>query len=49
MAEAVANYLAAVGILTKVRTMERAAFLTAWREKKLRGEPAPPAKPPPRT
>ncbi len=37
MAEAVANYLGAVGIRTRVRTMERAAFLTAWREKKLRG------------
>src|SRR5262245_3097068 len=37
MGEAVANYLAAVGIRTRVRTMERAAFLTAWRDKKLRG------------
>ena len=37
MAEGVTNYLAAVGIRTRVRTMERAAFLTAWREKKLRG------------
>ncbi len=37
MGEAIANYLAAVGIKTRVRTMERAAFLTAWREKKLRG------------
>jgi peptide/nickel transport system substrate-binding protein len=37
MAEAVTNYLGAVGIRTKVRTMERAAFLTAWREKKLHG------------
>jgi peptide/nickel transport system substrate-binding protein len=37
VAEAVANYLGAIGIRTKVRTMERAAFLTAWREKKLRG------------
>jgi peptide/nickel transport system substrate-binding protein len=37
MGEAVGNYLAAVGIRTKVRTMERAAFLTAWREKKLQG------------
>ena len=36
-AEAVTNYLAAIGIRTKVRTMERAAFLTAWREKKLHG------------
>ena len=37
MAEAVANNLIAVGIRTRVRTMERAAFLTAWQEKKLRG------------
>jgi peptide/nickel transport system substrate-binding protein len=37
MAEAVTNYLAAIGIRTTVRTMERAAFLTAWREKKLHG------------
>jgi peptide/nickel transport system substrate-binding protein len=37
MAEAVSNYLGAIGIRTKVRTMERAAFFTAWREKKLRG------------
>ena len=37
MGESVANYLAAVGIRSKVRTMERAAFLTAWRTKKLRG------------
>jgi peptide/nickel transport system substrate-binding protein len=35
--EAVANYLGAVGIRTQVRTMERAAFMGAWREKKLRG------------
>jgi peptide/nickel transport system substrate-binding protein len=37
MGEAVGNYLGAVGIRTRVRTMERAAFLTAWREKKLQG------------
>jgi peptide/nickel transport system substrate-binding protein len=37
MAEAVATNLTAVGIRTRVRTMERAAFLTAWREKKLHG------------
>jgi peptide/nickel transport system substrate-binding protein len=37
MAEAVSVNLAAIGIRTRVRTMERAAFLTAWREKKLRG------------
>jgi peptide/nickel transport system substrate-binding protein len=35
--EAVANYLGAVGIRTQMRTMERAAFFTALREKKLRG------------
>jgi peptide/nickel transport system substrate-binding protein len=37
MGEAVGNYLGAVGIRTKMRTMERAAFLSAWREKKLKG------------
>jgi len=37
MGEAIASYLAAVGIKTRVRTMERAAFLSAWRDKKLRG------------
>jgi peptide/nickel transport system substrate-binding protein len=37
MAEAVASNLAAVGIRTRVRSMERAAFLTTWREKKLHG------------
>jgi peptide/nickel transport system substrate-binding protein len=37
LAEAVVNYLNAVGIKVQMRTMERAAFLTAWREKKLRG------------
>jgi peptide/nickel transport system substrate-binding protein len=37
VAEAVVNYLNAVGIRVRMRTMERAAFLTAWREKKLRG------------
>ena len=31
------NYLQAVGIRTRMRTMERAAFLTAWRDKKLKG------------
>jgi peptide/nickel transport system substrate-binding protein len=34
-AEATANFLTAVGIKVKVRTMERAAFFTSWREKKL--------------
>jgi peptide/nickel transport system substrate-binding protein len=37
VAEAVVNYLNAVGIRVRLRTMERAAFLTAWREKKLHG------------
>ncbi len=37
MGEALAGYLQAVGIRTKIKTMERAAFLTAWREKKLKG------------
>src|SRR5262249_4104762 len=36
-AEATANYLAAVGIRTKVLSMERAAFLSQWRDKKIRG------------
>ena len=37
MGEAVVNDLAAVGIRARVRTMERAAFLSTYREKKLRG------------
>src|SRR5262249_59434103 len=37
MGEAVANYLGAVGIRTTLRTMERAAFMATWREKKLHG------------
>ncbi len=37
MGEAITGYLAAVGIRTRVRTMERAAYFTAWREKKLHG------------
>jgi peptide/nickel transport system substrate-binding protein len=37
LAEGLVNYLQAVGIRTRLRTMERATFLTAWREKKLRG------------
>jgi peptide/nickel transport system substrate-binding protein len=37
LAEAVGNYLQTVGIRTRVRTMERAAFLTAWREHKIKG------------
>jgi peptide/nickel transport system substrate-binding protein len=37
MGEALAGYLQAVGIRTRIKTMERAAFQTAWREKKLHG------------
>src|SRR5262245_3885854 len=37
VAEAVANYLKAVGIQTRVRPIERVAFLSQWREKKIRG------------
>ncbi len=37
MGEAVASNLAAVGIRTRVRSMERAAFLTAWGGKAMRG------------
>jgi len=37
MGESVVNYLNAVGIRVKMRTMERAAFYTAWKEKKLPG------------
>ena len=36
MGEALAAYLQAVGIKTRIRTMERAAMTTAWREKKLK-------------
>jgi len=36
MGEALASYLQQVGIRTKVRTMERAALTTAWRERKLK-------------
>jgi len=35
--ESVANYLTAVGIRTRVRSMERATFFEAWRTKKLTG------------
>ena len=37
MGEALAGYLQAVGIRSRIRTMERAAFQSAWREKKLHG------------
>jgi peptide/nickel transport system substrate-binding protein len=36
VAEAIGNYLAAVGIRAKIRPMERAAFLAAWKDKKIR-------------
>src|SRR5262244_1782418 len=36
MGEALAGYLQNIGIRTKIRTMERAAMTTAWREKKLK-------------
>ena len=35
--EAIASYLAAVGIRVKIRTMERAAFFSAWPQGKLKG------------
>jgi peptide/nickel transport system substrate-binding protein len=35
--EAIGGYLGAVGIRTRIRTMERAAFFTAWGEKKFKG------------
>jgi len=37
LGEAVGGYLQAVGIRTSVRTMERATFMTTWREKKVHG------------
>jgi peptide/nickel transport system substrate-binding protein len=37
MAEAIQGYLQAVGIRSRLRAMERAAYFTAWREKKLHG------------
>ena len=37
MAEAIGGWLQAVGIRTRMRAMERGAFMTAWREKKLHG------------
>jgi peptide/nickel transport system substrate-binding protein len=36
-AEAAMNFLNAVGIRVRIRTMERAAFYAAWQQKKLRG------------
>ena len=37
LGEEVGGYLQAIGIRSHIRTMERATFLTAWREKKLKG------------
>jgi peptide/nickel transport system substrate-binding protein len=37
LAEAVGGYLQVIGIRSTVRMMERATFLTTWREKKLTG------------
>jgi peptide/nickel transport system substrate-binding protein len=37
MGEAIQGWLQAVGIRTRVRAMERVTFMTAWRERKLRG------------
>jgi hypothetical protein len=35
--EAAIDYLAAVRIRARIRTIERTAWLTAWKEKKIRG------------
>jgi peptide/nickel transport system substrate-binding protein len=37
MGEAIQGYLQSVGIRSRIRTMERAAYFAAWREKKLHG------------
>jgi peptide/nickel transport system substrate-binding protein len=37
LGEAVGGYLQAIGIRSQVRTMERATFLSNWREKKVHG------------
>jgi peptide/nickel transport system substrate-binding protein len=37
LGEAVGGYLQGIGIRARVRTMERASYLSAWREKKLKG------------
>jgi peptide/nickel transport system substrate-binding protein len=37
LAEGIGNFLQTAGIRTRLRTMERAAFLTAWREHKIKG------------
>jgi len=37
LAETVGGYLQGIGIRTRVRTMERATFMTNWHEKKIKG------------
>src|SRR5207245_2958947 len=37
MGEAIVGYLQTIGIRSRVRNMERAAYTTAWREHKLKG------------
>jgi peptide/nickel transport system substrate-binding protein len=37
LAEEVGGFLGGIGIRTRVRTMERATFLSSWREKKIKG------------
>jgi peptide/nickel transport system substrate-binding protein len=37
LGETVGNFLGAVGIRTRVRTMERATFMSNWHDKKLKG------------
>src|SRR5207249_3392787 len=37
LGETVAGFLQGVGIRARVRTMERATFMTSWHDKKLRG------------
>jgi peptide/nickel transport system substrate-binding protein len=37
LGEAVGNFLGTVGIRARVRTMERATFMTTWAERKLKG------------
>jgi len=37
LAETVGGYLQGIGIRSRVRTMERATFMTTWHEKKLKG------------
>jgi peptide/nickel transport system substrate-binding protein len=37
LGESVGNFLGAIGIRTRVRTMERATFMSTWHDKKLKG------------